>query len=423
MRLVGQGARCKVRTGTTEDTDSSPSSGEGLPSDIATHTWRALELTEQAAREQAVDVNKTLASSRARGAMLLDIEWRLGPAPDWSSAKVFVSDVGGFAPFFRQERPLDLHFGEFRWTSFSLVRQTLNGDPHLPPAATKAEAVQGLIEMALAGLGPREALFFEGISVQGATYRLITSNKALARRVVVIRLGKPFEHQYARLPQKYEQYLQQLSSKSRQSLLYSERKLTKEMNGEVEARGFKSVDDVAAFLLDGSAISRKTYQWNLLGLGLRDCPSTRARLAMAAHKGWLRSYILYCRGLPVSFMLGYQYGGCYYYTDVGFDPVYAKWSVGSVLQLKVMQDLYQQDGRPELFDFSTGYGEHKERFGSESRLEANVLLMPRTMRARWMAASFLASEWVSETVADALDRLGLKAKLKRLLRRGSASRG
>jgi CelD/BcsL family acetyltransferase involved in cellulose biosynthesis len=97
-------------------------------------------------------------------------------------------------------------------------------------------------------------------------------------------------------------------------------------------------------------------------------------------------------------MLGYQYGGCYYYTDVGFDPAYAKWSVGSVLQLKVLQDLYQQDGRPELFDFSTGYGEHKERFGSESRLEANVLLMPRTVRARWIAASFLASEWLSSTV-------------------------
>jgi hypothetical protein len=72
--------------------------------------------------------------------MLLDIEWRLGPTPNWSNAKVFVSNAGGFAPFFRQERPLDLHIGEFRWASFSLVRHTLNGDPHLPLGVVEAEA-------------------------------------------------------------------------------------------------------------------------------------------------------------------------------------------------------------------------------------------------------------------------------------------
>jgi hypothetical protein len=47
-------------------------------------------------------------------------------------------------------------------------------------------------------------------------------------------------------------------------------------------------------------------------------------------------------------MLGYQYGGCYYYTDVGFDPEYAKWSVVRFLQLKVMQDLYQNEDVPSF---------------------------------------------------------------------------
>ena len=101
-------------------------------------------------------------------------------------------------------------------------------------------------------------------------------------------------------------------------------------------------------------MSRKTYQATLLALGIRDDPATSSRLSHSAEQGWLRSYILYCENVPCAFMLGFQYGGCYYYDDVGYDPAYAKWSVGSVLQLKVIEDILDSPHPLKHFDFRPG---------------------------------------------------------------------
>ena len=149
-------------------------------------------------------------------------------------------------------------------------------------------------------------------------------------------------------------------------------------------------------MADATRISRKTYQWNLLGLGLRDSEGLTRQLAYEAERGLLRNYILYCRDDPVAFMIGAQApGAIYYYIDVGFDPDYAKWSVGSMLQLKVLRDLFASPGTPALFDFSTGEGEHKARFGNQSRPEANVMLLPKTMRMR---ATVMAYAWTERLV-------------------------
>ena len=41
-----------------------------------------------------------------------------------------------------------------------------------------------------------------------------------------------------------------------------------------------------------------------------------------------------------------------------------------------MKDLVEDPERPEIFDFSTGDGDHKGRFGNFSRSEVNLLLLP-----------------------------------------------
>ena len=68
-----------------------------------------------------------------------------------------------------------------------------------------------------------------------------------------------------------------------------------------------------------------------------------------ARRGWLRCYILYCKDVPVAFMVGYHYEDCFFYIDVGYDPQWAQYSVGSVLHLEVMDDLYRRGNAPVLF--------------------------------------------------------------------------
>jgi hypothetical protein len=99
-----------------------------------------------------------------------------------------------------------------------------------------------------------------------------------------------------------------------------------------------SRDDVPEFLAVAQAVSRRTYQWTLLGLGLQDKAALTARLTLAADHGWMRCYILYCGDDAAAFMLGYLYRGVYYLGEMGYDPDWAKWSVGSFLQMEILRD-------------------------------------------------------------------------------------
>lgn len=386
--------------------------------------WKPLDLTSLESRRRLVAAAGGLIRGVRYGALYYDLEWRFREQSDWSGALVYAREgtggYGAYAPFVRQSRPLPFRLGEVTVASAALQRYTLVGEPLLAENDVRraAERIEELLGAIRPRLGNREALFFEGLPTDSPTYRVITTHDDVERNYLVVQLGAPFDHQFIELPATYADYMKQLGSRSRQSVQYSERKLERDMEGKVRAVCFEDSGTLDRFLADAEAVSRKTYQWNVLGLGLRSSEFEQ-RLRFAAGRGSLRSYILYCRDVPAAFMLGYQYGDCYYYTDVGYDPEYANWSVGSVLQLKVLQDLYARDNRPSLFDFSTGYGSHKGRFGNLARREANVLLLPNTVANRLLASAFLATERVSSAAVSFVDWLGLKARLKKAIRRFS----
>lgn len=387
--------------------------------------WSRLDLTDPAQAEEAFAISQQIAPRVSLGSRSLDLDWRTGGGSDRTSVHVYSwrqsGEVLGFAVFSRRERPLKFQLGELPLGRARLARFWHLGEPYLSADLSddqKVEACRLLAGAALASLRRRECLFFEGLPTGSALHSALSDRSRLPP-AVMRQLGKGYDHQFIRMPASYQEYLAQLGSRSRQSVLYSQRRLSKEVNGDLKCRCFESEEDVDTFVKDGGAVSRKTYQWNLLGLGLRDTPELRASLTHAARRGTLRSFILYCAGRPVAFMLGHQHGDCYYYDDVGYDPDYAKHSVGSVLQIQVLEYLYSRPDTPRYFDFSTGYGQHKGRFGNFARSELDMLVMPPTLENRMLLGAYAATDRFSTWTASMLDRFGIKDRLKRLIRRQS----
>jgi hypothetical protein len=252
------------------------------------------------------------------------------------------------------------------------------------------------------------------VALGGALDQVV--NHPAGSSFAVARLGAPFEHQLIDMPADWESYERQLGTRSRRSLRYSRKKLIEQLDGELAVRCFTRPADVDGFLEDARRVSQKTYQWNLLGLGLRDRDALGERLGFAAERGWLRCYVLYCRAVPTAFMVGILHGDTYHYLDVGYDPAWARWSVGSVLQVEVMRDLFGLPAPPRRFDFSTGYGTHKARFANRAEREANYLLLPSGLRSALLLGGYRACEAVSAGAARLLDRYDLKARLKKLVR-------
>ena len=322
----------------------------------------------------------------------------------------------GYAPFTRGSRRLRFAIGELilyrhRLRSFTLVHDLIaDAGP-----ATQRALTSELLDILARRLGPDEGIFLDGVPTDSPLVELVSSSAA-QRRLLTVRLGDPFEHQFAKLPATFRDYEAQLGSHSRLNLRHRRKKLSAHVGGELRAARFTDSDSVATFVADAQKVSQTTYQWRLLGLGLRDAAELRATLGSAARHGWLRSYILYCRGEPVAFMLGYLYRRTYHYMDVGYDPAWTQWGVGSILQMEVMKDLIEDPERPEIFDFSTGYGDHKGRFGNSSRSEVNLLLLRKCPRNATLVATYAATLAVDKHASRWLNTLGLKAAVKRWVR-------
>jgi CelD/BcsL family acetyltransferase involved in cellulose biosynthesis len=355
-----------------------------------------------------------------------DLAWLLGDDPARAAGLRVLGfrngDAAGYAAFLVRPRPLKFQLGEVTLAQHRLRYHTLSGEPLLVGLDEPARyaAMESFLDAARAMLGPGDALALEGVPVGGALDRLVAT--APPASFAVTRLGAPFEHQLIDMPADWPAYEAQLGTRSRKSLRYSRKKLAEHVGGQLEARCFQTPAELDRFLADSVAVSRKTYQWNLLGLGLRDREALEARLRFAAAHGWLRCYILYCGDQPTAFMLGLLHGDTYYYLDVGYDPDWAKWSVGSVLQVEVMQDLFALPTPPKRFDFSTGYGAHKARFGNVSRREANWLLLPAGWRSAALLGGYRATERVGAGLSQVLARYDLKARLKKLVRGRAVAR-
>jgi hypothetical protein len=328
--------------------------------------------------------------------------------------------VIGYAPFTCGPKDLRFAIGELSLYQHRLRGLTLVHDIVVDGGLQARSALtRELLDLLARRLRREEGVFLEGIATDSILFELAGQTTTTRNRLLAIRLGNVFEHQFVKLPATLREYEAELGASSRQNLRRRRKKLLEHVAGDMRTERFTEEAEVPRFVADARRISQTTYQWRLLGLGLRDAERVHATLARAARNGWLRCYILYCRGKPVAFMQGYLYRGTYHYIDVGYDPAWAKWVVGSVLQMEVLRDLIEDPSPPELFDFSTGYGAHKARFGNTSRTEANLLLLRNCPRNAMLATAYRFTATVDRIGGRLLDRFGVKAQLKRWLRRAA----
>jgi hypothetical protein len=166
------------------------------------------------------------------------------------------------------------------------------------------------------------------------------------------------------LPSTFDEYMAGFSGRTRQTLRRKVRRFENEYKGAL--RVISSTTELERFLNIGESISRLTYQWNI---GERLCAdeATRTTYATAAKEGRLRCYLLSSSDNPCAFLRGVVHENTYHYETPGFDPAYEQASPGTVLLLKVIEDLIGNTDC-KTFDFGQGGDKtgYKSMFGNRS---------------------------------------------------------
>lgn len=212
----------------------------------------------------------------------------------------------------------------------------------------------------------------------------------------------------------FDSYLGRWSSKTRYNLRRSLKAL--------QARNPAGVLEVAhrpeqmdAFLREAAAISRTTYQCRLLQSGLDYDTDSVKSMQLLAERGEARGYLLRDGGRAIAFAWCSGSGDKITYNVIGYLEEAASLSPGTVLLYLIVEDLFRL-GRFKVFDFGVGEAPYKQMFATRALDFADAYLFRPLWRHRVRAWLHWQLDRLSSGIGRALERAGVKSKVRRWLR-------
>jgi hypothetical protein len=225
-----------------------------------------------------------------------------------------------------------------------------------------------------------------------------------------------YPHYYIEMGTPFVDYTQNFSSKTRSTLKRKVRKFAEKSGGEIDWRTYKSPDQLPEFFQSAQEVSSLTYQHRLFDGGLPNSEEFRHEAEALARDDKLRAYVMFYQGEPVSYLYCPVESRVLIYEYLGYKPDYSRDSVGTVLQWLALEQLFEEN-RFLYFDFTEGQSEHKRLFATTSRQSANVYWLKPTIVNSLLVRTHLWMDGFSAYLGGLSERLGLKAKLKRFIRR------
>ncbi len=197
---------------------------------------------------------------------------------------------------------------------------------------------------------------------------------------------KPRGHCYtAALPARWEDYLATLGSNDRYNIGRRTRALERQHDvvfRRITAPGAELERQVERFFT--LMVQRLEMRGRQLALPAERSLAFHRELAQRfARRGWLNLCLLERRGEPIATLFVFEYGRTLYYYHSGFDPDWSKYSVGTVLLAKCIQDGIARGLRE--FDFTRGRAAYKAKWQVQERAYYRVALA----RSGWSHLRFL----------------------------------
>jgi hypothetical protein len=228
-----------------------------------------------------------------------------------------------------------------------------------------------------------------------------------------------FNHYCIELPGTFPDYMAGLSGKSRHEMVRKVRRFAEFAAGRHALREFRSPSEMRDFMRFAGPLSRATYQERLLGVGLPDSPAFVDELERAAANDDVRGYILLIEDRPVAYGYCRAAGDVLLFEHTGYDPEIGVHSPGIFLLHEMLARICSEK-RFRVFDFGTGDAQYKRSYATTSRRCAAVYYFRRSLLNGMIVRAHLAVTSLSDACVRLLKALGIKDRVRKLLRRGGS---
>ncbi len=217
----------------------------------------------------------------------------------------------------------------------------------------------------------------------------------------------------------FDSYLKALPAKHRHEATRKVRRFAEASERPIDFRLYRSADEVRAFYPLARAVSAVTYQERVIDIGLPSDPDFVSGLLAAAGDDRVRAYLLFLAGKPIAYGLCVAQGDLLNYLYTGYEPATAPHAPGNVLLYHMLGDICEE-GRFRVMSLGSGEAQYKRSFATDRLQCATVYGFPRGMRYTALVSSHRLFDRASAFSGQLLDRLGLKQRIKRLLRRSGS---
>lgn len=398
--------------------------------DLQEAMWKRIEQEDgQAILSDLIRESEDIFHNHPRAILEQDLSWITANTQDNRYLPIIYicrhgREMLGYTPFVLESSSIPFTLGEVTCATYSVRQLTMYGDPVIKTeieAGLKQDLALDLFDKVRSHIAPRQILLLLCVPSQGTLYKILKAKTTLTKQFHIMQYAANYKRRLIALPKTFEEYLKQLGSKTRSDLNRNSRKLREHVNNELAIKSYTGEPSVTEFMRLAELVSKKTYQWNLLNRGLRDSDHVKNKLLLAAKRGWMRCYILFCREKPVAFMVGYLHRGRYYSTDIGYDPEWAAWSVGNVLHCEVVRDLIERTSDAALFDFMGDRPTHERLSNGVFEEEANFYLFPKSLEGTALYLALLLTDKLSILASRILETLHLKTRVRNLIRQLSTT--
>jgi hypothetical protein len=224
-------------------------------------------------------------------------------------------------------------------------------------------------------------------------------------------------HRVMAIPQTLDEVYKRMSSSRRKTTQNRIRGLDRHPSGASKIVCYRTAEDLDRLFRDAEEIAKKTYHRGL-GVGFADNALVRARLSLAARKGWLRGNVLYIGDRPIAFWIGMLYHTTFVSEYLGYDPEFRQSSPGTVLMMRAIEGFCGANHADVVteIDFGLGDAEYKAALCEESWQEASVGLFSPTTRGLILKLVSTSTRLLDLAARKVLVSTGTLKKLKRVWR-------
>lgn len=225
-------------------------------------------------------------------------------------------------------------------------------------------------------------------------------------------IRKKESHWSMTLPGTMEDFYKAKTKKSRQSFKNAINKVNK--NFHVTYKSFTDENNIDLLLNDAEEVAKRTYQRGL-GVEFDRSKENDNRIKFIAKCGWLRACVLYLNGIPCSFAIGSLYNKVLYLNFIGYNPEYKKYEIGTILLLKMVENLIVE--KVHEIDFGFGDAFYKQHFGNKNEIESSVCIYSTSIKGVMINILRTTIVGSSGMATKILKRMNILSKIKKYWRK------